>query len=79
VPQLPSVLALAGVLLLNAGCLGGLVRPGPEAENERIMKLVVESEGSGQIQAEESSLWKRLWSSEKDQPMTYDRIHGGLQ
>jgi hypothetical protein len=66
------LLAVAGLVLSNSGCLINIYSSDP---NRRIQELMNVSEDLRQIEYE----WERIWFVDQPSHMTPERVHGGIQ
>ena len=66
------LVALAGLVLSNSGCLINIYSSDP---NRRIQELLNVSEDLRQIEYE----WERIWFVDQPSHMTPERVHGGIQ
>jgi Mg-chelatase subunit ChlI len=65
-------LAVAGMVLSNAGCLLNMY---PSDPNARMRALLNQSEDMRQITNE----WRRIWFTDQPSHMTPERVHGGIE
>jgi hypothetical protein len=66
------LIAVAGVVLGNAGCLLNAYSPDP---NIRMTQLLNQSEDLRQIGAE----WRRIWFTNQPSSLTYERVSGAME
>jgi hypothetical protein len=66
------LLAIAGLMLGNTGCLINAYSSDP---NRRMHELLVQSDDLRQIEYE----WERIWFTDEPSHMTPERVHGGIQ
>jgi hypothetical protein len=66
------LVAVAGVVLSNSGCLLNQYSSNP---NRRIRELLNNSEDLRQIEYE----WERIWFNDQPSHLTPERVHGGIQ
>jgi hypothetical protein len=69
--RLLMLAAVAGLALVNAGCL---LNQYPSNPNTRMEVLLFQSEDLRQIENE----WRRWWMNDQPSHMTYERVHGGI-
>jgi hypothetical protein len=66
------LIAAAGLLSSNAGCLLNIYSSDP---NRRMHELLNTSEDLRQIEYE----WERIWFTDEPSHLTPERVHGGIQ
>jgi hypothetical protein len=70
--RLVFLVALAGLVLGNAGCLINIYSSDP---NRRILELLNTSEDLRQIEYE----WERIWFTDHPSHLTPERVDGAIQ